>query len=166
MWDIQRLFRVHSREILRSLRRRGLDPDTAADLLQDTFLRVLSKPPSNSAQNFNPRAYLFEVSRTLSINYKKRSSNAPIVAVDDELLAQIADQAPSPETVVYSRQCLEQVARALDELPETTRMAFELHRFEGLTIGDVATQIGLSTTRTWELIHHAYRHLLERVDFS
>ncbi|WP_112814279.1 sigma factor [Brucella pseudogrignonensis] len=60
-WDIQELFRRHAKGIARSLRRRGLDPETAADLTQDTFVKVLASQPSNGTPGHNPKAYLYHV---------------------------------------------------------------------------------------------------------
>ncbi|HWK38129.1 MAG TPA: sigma factor-like helix-turn-helix DNA-binding protein, partial [Hyphomicrobium sp.] len=47
----------------------------------------------------------------------------------------------------------------LAELPEKTRRAFELHRLGEHTLAEVGEKIGLSTARTWALVHEAYRHL-------
>ncbi|MFC3694353.1 RNA polymerase sigma factor [Chenggangzhangella methanolivorans] len=163
-WDLSSLFRRHSKEIVRSLRRRGFDAEAAADLTQDAFLKVLASPPAAATGTDNPRAYLFEVSRTLGLNHRRREALLPVADLGEEALAQIADPFPCAETAVYSRQCLQQMAEALGELPEKTRRAFELHHLEGRTIAEVADELGLSNSRTWELIHRAYRHLLLRVD--
>ncbi|WP_394688346.1 RNA polymerase sigma factor [Hoeflea sp.] len=163
-WDLHRLFLQHSREINRFLRRRGHTPETAADLTHDTFLRVLVAAPKESAGVDNPRAYLFKVSRNMSLNYQRRQRLVRFVDLEGDEVAECIDPAPSAETVVYSRQCLDQVERALAELPERTRKAFEMNRFGEHTIAEVAAELNLSTTRTWGLIHEAYRHLLKRVD--
>lgn len=164
MWDFQKLFIRHAREIDRFLRRRGHSPETAADLTQDTFLRVLASPPAETSGNHNPRAYLYQVSRSLSVNHARRERLIRTTDLDGEEAARIADPAPSAEAAVYSRQYLAQVEQALAELPERTRRAFEMNRLEGRTIAEIAGELGLSTTRTWTLIHDAYRHLLARVD--
>jgi RNA polymerase sigma-70 factor (ECF subfamily) len=163
-WDVQELFRRHAREIARALRRRGLPEDVAADLTQDTFLRVLANAPADVVQNHNPRAYLFEISRNLSINHFRRQAIDPTIDVDDDTMVRIADPSPSAEAVVYSRQMLKRIADALDELPHNTREAFILHRIDGMTIAEVGRKLGLSSTRAWELVHRAYKHLLARVD--
>ncbi|MET3662402.1 RNA polymerase sigma factor [Aquamicrobium ahrensii] len=163
-WNVQELFRRHACEIARALRRRGLSEDVAADLTQDTFLRVLANPPADTVQNHNPRAYLFEVSRNLSINHYRRQVKDPTIDVDGDTMLRIADPSPSVETAVYSRQMLKQVAEALDELPQNTREAFILHRIDGMTVAEVGRKLGLSSTRAWELVHRAYKHLLMRVD--
>lgn len=161
-WDIQSLFRRHAKEITRALRRRGLNEETAADITQDTFLRVLASPPQDGTLNHNPRAYLHQVSRNLSINHVQRLRRSGMVEVDDDALMQVADPTPSPEVVLYDRQRLRQVEAALAELPERTRLAFERHRLGGQTIAAIGQELGLSTTRTWALIREAYRHIVLR----
>ena len=163
-WDIQNLFRRHAREIDRFLRRRGHSADTAADITQDTFLRVIATPPAQDAQNHNPAAYLYRVSRNLGINHRRREALMETVDLDGEEALNVADPAPSPEKIVYSRQCLMQTYAALNELPERTRRAFEMHRLGERTIAEVAEELDISTTRAWTLIRDAYRHLVDRVD--
>lgn len=161
-WDLQKLFQRHALDISRALRKRGHSAETAADLTQDTFLRVLAAAPAEGTTNHNPKAYLYQVSRNLSVNHFKRHRLTATVDLGDEALAQIPDTSPTPETVVYDRQRLRRTALALEELPERTRIAFELHRLNDLTIAEVALRLGLSTTRTWALIREAYRHIVIR----
>jgi len=163
-WDLHALFHRHAKDIVRSLRRRGLTAEDAADLTQDAFLRVLASPPSEGALNHNPKAYLYRVSHNLTTNHQRRERLMPTVDASDEVVAQIADPVPGPETIVYTRQCLARTEAALAELPERTRRAFEMHRLGDRTIASVADELGLSTTRTWSLIREAYRHLLTRVE--
>lgn len=163
-WDIHKLFRRHARGIAKSLHRRGINEDTAADLTQDTFLRVIATPPAETTQNYNPKAYLYQAARNLGLNHQRREALIETVPLDDEEAVNIPDPAPSPEKIVYSRQCLVQTQQALSELPERTRQAFEMHRLGERTIAEVAEELGISTTRAWSLIRDAYRHLVGRVD--
>lgn len=162
-WDIQNLFRRHARDITKSLRRRGINEDTAADLTQDTFLRVLASPPSEGVTSHNPAAYLFRVARNLGIDHKRREGLLIRVDLSTEDLAAIVDPSPSPETTVYDRQKLALTQAALSELPERTRSAFEMHRVGEMTIAQVATELGLSTSRAWALIRDAYEHIDARL---
>lgn len=163
-WDIHNLFLRHARDINRFLRKRGHTVDTADDLTQDTFVRVLASPPAQTSLDHNPRAYLYRVSRNLSINYKRRENLIQVIELPFEDSVAAADPTPSAERIVYSRQCLEQTKNALAELPPRSRAAYELYRLDGRTIAEVGKQLGLSTSRTWVLIKEAYRHLLARVD--
>lgn len=163
-WDVQDLFRRHARDIARSLRRRGMNPDAAADIAQDTFVRVLAKPPNAVDGHHNPKAYLYQVSRNLGINYLKRQALIDMVDIDGSDAVHVADPSPSPETIVYTRECLLQTHNALSELPDRTRRAFEMHRLGERTMAEVGEELGISTTRAWALIRDAYRHLVSRVD--
>lgn len=161
-WDLHKLFKCHAGEIIRALRRRGVNPEMAADITQDAFVRVLALGPEDGAAVHNPRAYLHQVSRHLSINQQRRERLVSMVELDAAVSEQIADPAPTAERIVYDRQLLRLTATALAELPERTRIAFELHRLGDQTLAEVSQRIGLSTTRTWGLIREAYRHLVLR----
>nr|WP_298094747.1 sigma-70 family RNA polymerase sigma factor [uncultured Shinella sp.] len=160
-WDIQKLFIRHAQELRRSLRRRGLSDDNAADLTQDTFVRVMTASPMGTDEN--PRAYLFQVSRNLATDFERRARAAPFLAITDDIVEAVADPRPSVEKILYDRQRLLASQNALAELPERTRRAFVLHRLEGLSIAEIGPLIGLSTTQTWSIIRDAYRHVRDRL---
>ncbi|MFH1558594.1 MAG: RNA polymerase sigma factor [Pseudomonadota bacterium] len=162
MWDLQALFRRHSRELDRFLRRRGHNPETAADLTQDTFVRVLTAAPA--AQASNPRAYLYQIARNLSVDLHRRERLVDYADLTDDEFLQIADARPGAETVVYDRQRLAIVDAALAQLPEDARRAFEMHRLGEKTIQEVAAELEISTARTWRLIRQAYHHLRARLN--
>lgn len=135
--------------------------ETAADLTQDAFVRIVARPPEERGDGGNPAAYLHRVARNLGINHRRRESLLEMVELD--AAAAIADPGPSPERIVYSRQCLTITHLALSELPERTRLAFEMHRLGERTIAEVGAELGISTTRAWSLIREAYRHILARI---
>jgi RNA polymerase sigma-70 factor (ECF subfamily) len=163
MWDIRSLFLKHAQDIDRFLRRRGHNAETAADIAQDAFVRLLAAGPKIASAQDNPKAYLYQISRNLSIDYQRRERLMPRGTLSDEDLARVVDPCPSPEALVYDKQRLAITLAAIDELPERTRKAFELHRLDNFTITEVAHKIGLSTTRTWALIRDAYRHIRSRL---
>lgn len=162
MWDLRELFLKHAREIDRFLRRRGHSAEIAADLTQDTFLRVLTAAPQGTAGN--PKAYLHQVARNLSVDLRRRERRVEHVDLSEDALLRIADPAPSAEAIVYDRQRLAIVERALGELPEKTRLAFEMHRLGEKTMAEVGVELGLSTSRAWALIRQAYLHLRARLN--
>lgn len=165
-WDVNILFRRHAAGIARALQRRGVNTETAADLTQDTFARVIARPPMAAAQNHNPQGYLYQAARNLCINHQRREALIETVGLDDEAAVNLADPAPSPERIVHSRQSLMQTHQALGELPERTRQAFEMHRLGERTIAEIAEELGISNTRAWSLVREAYKHLIGRVDMS
>jgi len=160
-WDLHKLFQRHTGELIRFLTRRGHSRETAADLTQDAFVRLLTAEPSGSSAN--PRAYLFAITRNLSIDLVRRERLLPHVDLSDELVGRIVDPSPLQEVIVYDKQRLAATQRAIAELPERMQQAFVLHRLDELTITEVAGRVGLSTTRTWVLIRDAYKHIRARL---
>ncbi|MGA0543560.1 RNA polymerase sigma factor [Neotabrizicola sp. VNH66] len=160
-WDIQTLFRGHARRVTRSLTRRGVAADVAEDLTQDVFLRILerNRQQTMAQSGADPAPLLFRVARNLMIDQWRREKVLPQVPLLPGDLDMIADPAPLTEQRVYDRQRLELTAKALMAMPERTRRAFELHRIEGRTIAEVSSDLGVSTSRGWALIHDAYRRI-------
>lgn len=163
-WDFNHLFRLHAREIAGALRLRGASSDLAEDLMQDTFLRVLSTPPSRAEGHDNPRGYLFRIARNLLIDRLRRDRWLPVIGLDLAELGEVPGTAPNPEAALYQQERLDRVAAALAELPARTRHAFTLHRLQGATMAEVAAELEISTSRAWALIHDAYRHLRARLN--
>ncbi len=162
-WDLQHLFRLHAASIARALRRNGASAETAEDLAQDAFLRVLARQPADRGAEGDPRAYLFRTARNLLIDHRRREILARRAEMDDEALAALPDPSPSAERRICARERLALTREALAELPPRTRRAFEMHRLEGLTLAETAQALGISTTRAWALIRDAYRHIRERL---
>lgn len=160
---MQHLFRKHARDIAQSLRRRGIAEETAADLTQDAFVRVLVSPPASGTASDNPAGYLFRVARNLGIDHRRRERLPNHVDRAPEVLAAIADPSPSPETAVHDRWRLALTQAALAEQPARTRRAFELGRMEAMTIAAVAAELGLSVSRSWSLIRDAHERIDERL---
>lgn len=160
-WDIQSLFSRYAREIDRFLRRRGHNADVAADITQDTFVRMMTATPAG--RDDNARAYLHQVARNLSVDFYRRERLVEYVDLPEEEFRRIADSSPSSETVIYDRQRLAIIERTLMEMPEQTRRAFMMHRLGEKTMSEVGAELGLSTSRVWTLIRRAYLHLRARL---
>lgn len=164
MWNLNVLFVAYAKEINRFLRKRGHQPEVAADLTQEVFLKMLNV--AKPVKDDNPRAYLHQVARNLSIDLFRRETVVQTVDIEEEAFENIQDGTPGPEQITYSRQQLAIIDTALAQLPDKTRRAFELYRLGDLTIREVAEEIDMSVSRTWALIHAAYMHLQEAMDDS
>ena len=133
----------------------------AADLAQDTFLRLLvrGQPISDRA----PRALLARIARGLVIDHWRRDA---LERAYLEALAQLPEAShPSPEVRHEALQCLERIAQMLDGLKPAVREAFLLYQLGGLNHLQVAERLGVSS-RTVErhvasALLHCYRICFE-----
>lgn len=122
----------------------------AADLAQDTFLRVLITPRAdgcNRAQQLlpalrEPRAYLTTVARRLLIDhYRRQSLEQAWLAT----LAQLpAPASPSAEERLLILETLHQIDAMLDGLGAKVRTAFLLSQLEGMAYADIAARLNIS----------------------
>lgn len=156
------LYGMHHGWLLGWLRRSVGCSQQAADLTQDTFLRLLvrDKPISNRA----PRALLARIARGLVIDHWRRGA---LERAYLETLAQLPEPShPSSEVRYETLRCLERIAQLLDGLNPAVREAFLLYQLGGMTHVQVALELGVSS-RTVErhvasALLHCYRVCYEQ----
>lgn len=163
MWDLQQLFRRHSGDLKRYLRRRGVSAETAADLTQETFLRLLTASPVGPIDNV--QAYIFRIANNLSIDLARRQRLLPFLENSEDVLDQLMDEAPSAERVVVSRQELAVLQAALNQVPQTPRSVFLL-RLDGRTFEDIGRSIGIPTQTAFSQMLRVMMHLRSALDRS
>lgn len=160
-FDIQDLFRRHSEELRRFLRRRGATAETAADLTQETFLRLLTATPVAPIDNV--QAYIFRTANNLSIDLARRQRLMPLVDSSDDVLKHIVDESPSAERVLLSRQELALLQAALNQIPERAREVF-LARLEGKTFAEIGRTMGISPQSAFSQMLKVMMHLKLALD--
>lgn len=151
------------RDLLRFFRRRVRCPDTAADLAQETQLRVWLR--SREGQIDNPRAFAFRVAENLVVDHCRRQAIREIcIPLEDEHTDTVAACDPAPEYSLEQKQRLNRLNEALSELPEKCRSAFLLNRLEGLSHKAIAARLGVSESMVAKYLAQAMRHCRSRVD--
>ena len=158
--DIKSLFLVHGRGVLALLTRILRDADLAADLTQETFLRVADHMRANpSAVIAHERSYLYRIARNLALDHARRSRVVPMETLRDDEGADIGDDRPSLERVAAGRSDLAAVRRAMLALPERTREVFLLVRVDGLTYRETARRLGISESSVQKHLAKAIEHV-------
>ncbi|MCE8024904.1 MULTISPECIES: RNA polymerase factor sigma-70 [Halomonadaceae] len=130
--------------------------DQADDIVQDAYLKISEAQAVFSIRQ--PIAYASRVVRNLAIDRQRRCLFESALFKEEEQGELVAVPSGSPEAIEIDRQALERVVRALDELPDRTRRAFELYRMGGHTQREVAEQLGVSTTLVNFMIRDALSH--------
>ncbi len=158
-WAEEALYRRHYRFAFgRAARLLPADPELE-DIVQDAFFEALSKLPSlDNGQAFQAwlgKIIVFQVSRRLRrrrllvrLGLRSRQVWDP-----DTVISRQA----SPET----RAEIHQMYAVLERLPPEMRLALLLHRAEGLTLPEVASQLGLSLATTKRRLQAAERAVAE-----
>ncbi|KPB71296.1 sigma-70 family RNA polymerase sigma factor [Pseudomonas cannabina] len=151
------LYRDHHGWLENWLRKRMGNAWDAADLSQDTFLRVLSSS-QQIADMQEPRAYLLTVGKRLLSNFYTRRSLEQAYL---EALSRLPeDSVPSPEQRWLLLETLQALDELLDGLPAAVRRAFLWSQLEGLGYRDIAERLQVSERTVKRYMAQAYEHCL------
>lgn len=151
------LYRDHRGWLEGWLRRRMGNACDAADLSQDTFLRLLASS-QRIADLHEPRAYLMTVGKRLLSNFYKRRSLEQ--AYLNALASLPEDCVPSPEQRWLLLETLQALDELLDGLPRAVRRAFLWSQLEGLSYQQIAERLNVSERTIKRYMAQAYEHCL------
>ena len=152
--QITQLFNAHHAAIVAFLARRGCCPETAQDLGQETYLRLLSKTEISHDENL--KAYLFRIAERLAIDYLRQSRQAKnnTKPLDDALYC------PKllPDEVAELRQQCEKLIYAIELLPVKIRNVFLLRKIDELSYAEIAQHLGISEKTVQRHLVNAMLH--------
>ncbi|WCM91315.1 sigma-70 family RNA polymerase sigma factor [Acidovorax sp. NCPPB 2350] len=151
--DVTNLYRHHA--WLQGWLRRKVDcSHSAADLAQDTFVRILGRGRLPAIQE--PRPYLATVARGLLIDFYRRRSLEQAYL---ETLAGLPEpMAPSPEERATVLEALTAIDAMLDGLKPAVREAFLLSQLEGLGHAAIAERLHVTVRTVTNYLRTALEH--------
>lgn len=138
--DVSSLYRSHHGWLRGWLWRRLGCPSQAADLAQDTFIRLLGR--TGLTLSGEPRAYLATIARGLVIDLQRRAAIER--AYLDALAALPVPLQPSLEERAIVLEALAAIDAMLDGLKPPVREAFLLSQLEGLGYAEIARRLNVS----------------------
>lgn len=154
------LFASHRHRLESFVARRTRDPDMAADLAQETFLRMARLPDGDKVAD--PAKFLFTVAANLVRDHHRR--NARRVPIDSNLSGEdMAHDAPCAERTLAARQDLEALRAAIDTLPDKTRAVFLAYRVEGLSYRQIGERLSISPRTVEYHLRQALAHCRQSV---
>lgn len=126
--------------LLRFLESRLSNEQDARDLAQEAYLRLLRASSEKLIQD--PVAYLFRIARNLL--YEWYTSLPPPAESLDR--AEIAGEKASAEDRLEMALHMDKLERALRRLSPKRRAVVLMHRRDGMTYGEIAEQLGISSS--------------------
>ncbi len=159
--DLKSLFLAHRGELRAYLTGKLRNADLAADLTQEAFLRFAEQGPG--AAILNDRSYLYRTAHNLAVDHLRQEERQRTDSLAHEDMADIAEEAPSPEASVEARRRLDLLRRTVGELPSRTRQVFVLNRIEGLTYPQTAQRLGISESSVQKHLAKALHHVMRRL---
>jgi len=146
---LETLFSKHHSEIYAYLVRMVRDPELAADLTQDAFIKAYRAQDSLEKPE-NARAWLYQIAHRVALDELRRRKIIRFLPWTGESRG----AAPSAEHLAMEPRLTGELARALQRIPERQRAALILAEVHDLTGLELASVLGVS--------HVAARALLTR----
>ena len=151
------------------------NPDDAAELMQDTFVKVLE-----NIDKFESRSsfytWAFRIAVNLTLNYRKRKATVGFTSLDAESasdneqigqgLAAILsyDKSPDPALVAENKELCDLIQKGINKLDEEQRTIIVLRDIEGMDYEQIAevlnTELGTVKSRL-SRARAALRQILE-----
>ena len=146
---VEGLFAAHHGEIYAYLIRMLRDPELAADLTQDSFVKAYRAYDSLEKPE-NARAWLYQIAHRVALDHIRRQKIVRFLPWTGESRGAV----PSAEHLVMDAHLSSDLQRALQKIPERQRAALLLAELHDLTGLELAAALGVS--------HVAARALLTR----
>lgn len=140
--EAEALIAKHRKELHSFLLRRVACAETANDLLQDVFLRLVNCKPSEPI--LNPRAFVYRIAANLASDHIRQRRDT--VDLDTAEVIELSDDKREPEAIVFSQQQIGLCEQALSELSPLSLKILMMSRFEGYTHKQIAEELGISVS--------------------
>lgn len=144
----------------------GSNADDAADLLQETYIKVYRALP-RIPEDVNFPAWLYRVARNCCLDELRRRRRARWTVWDGEQGAALADQAGEmdPEQLVLDREGDSTVMGVLARMSPRNRQALILRECEGMSCEEIGAVFGISRKAVKSMLFRA-REEFRRVMIS
>lgn len=138
---VGKMYRQHRSWLSSYIQRRLNCPFTTADLVQDTYLKLLGK---DILPQQNDRRFLTHIARGLVIDYYRRRK------IETAYL-EILEQAPeefsiSAENKTLLIETLVEIDSLLQQIPQKARQAFLMRQVDGMSYKQIAAELNVSVS--------------------
>jgi RNA polymerase sigma-70 factor (ECF subfamily) len=143
-------------------RRRVREGDDVEDLVQDVFARIVARDSTTSVGNL--AGYVLRTATNVLTDRARRRASRPAhlhVVLDTD---RHGDDDFDPERILSGKEDLHAATAALLSLPERTRTIFILRRLEGCSLGEIASQLGISVSAVEKHMMRAIQHLCAEME--
>jgi RNA polymerase sigma-70 factor (ECF subfamily) len=135
------------------LLRQTRDRAAAEDLVQQTLMRM-SCTRETYVTGADVMPWTFAIARRLAIDSFRRGRN-----VVGEAAFDVASDDTGPDDALRRKQAAEALQATLDGLPEAQRAAFELVKYDGMSLAQAAETLGTTVTAVKLRAHRTYEAL-------
>ncbi|NUQ70743.1 MAG: sigma-70 family RNA polymerase sigma factor [Chthonomonadales bacterium] len=166
--QFEAIFDLHYRRIYRLIYRILGNEGDAADLTQETFVRIYRALPRLRAEGASA-AWVRRIAVNLCVDALRRKGKAPfyygiadLSARSDDDAIQLVDSSGDPFDIVVRTLAHDEVHNAIGALPSDYRTVIVLHHLQGMRVEDVANLLDVPAGTIKSRLSRA-RHALRKL---
>jgi RNA polymerase sigma-70 factor (family 1) len=138
----ERLFNLYHENIYRFLLFKVKDAPLAEDLLQDVFLKMWNARATLDERQ-SVKNYLYTIADNIVLNHVRHLKVVSKHQEQNEI--KIFTHADSPDYILEEKEWNLRLKKAIEDLPEKTRVIFLMSRVEDLTYREISDRLSVST---------------------
>jgi RNA polymerase sigma-70 factor (ECF subfamily) len=147
------------------------DPDLAEELAQDAFVRAyVNADKYRTIARFS--TWLYTIATNLVRNrYRQKKRRPPVLSLffrtgdgDEEMVQDVADEAPNPEQEAVGKDLQRVIAEATNQIPARYREPFVLREVNQLSYEEIAAVTGLKLGTVRSRINRARNHFRKIIE--
>lgn len=156
--SLESVYKLYMNDIYRYLLRLSGHPQTAEDLVQDTFIKAYDH--LESYQGEEVRSWLFRIAINAYIDWYRKEKRH--VQIDPGLIEKLnRSLEPGPEEKILQREKIDTCLYAVNCLPEKQKQAILLRDYHNLSYQEIAQILELSLTNVKVSIFRARQKVKE-----
>ncbi len=149
------LYNAHVDRVYRLAYRLAGDDDLARDFTQETFIRAFDKMDTFRGES-SFSTWIHTITTSVALNGLRKVKRFRTRETDLDEAGEMPGQARHAEPDLKLK-----LARAIDALPERSRMVFVMHDVEGFTHQEIAESLGMETGTSKAQLSRARARLRE-----
>ena len=164
---IEKLINRHQLRIFNYIKSKVLDRDTAEDIFQDTFIKVIKTLKSgvyNEEGKFLP--WVMRIAHNLVIDFFRKSNRIPTIENSDEydLFKFISDTSPNIESILSQDQLVKDLQNLILELPEDQKEVLTMRLYRDMSFKEIAQNTNVSINTALGRMRYAIINLRKLAD--
>jgi RNA polymerase sigma-70 factor, ECF subfamily len=160
----------YSRKVFRLAYRMTQNEQDAEDVVQEAFLRAYRRLKQfESRSSFGTWIFRITANAAMDLTRKRgrhEQAEQPIPETEDsaDALAQMPAPDPTPDRILLSGELKHKVESVLASLSPQVRTAFVLRHYEGMSIEEIGSVLGLKVSATKNSIFRAVQKLRKELE--
>ena len=154
-------FKTHAKSLRNFLYYKYGNREQAEDLVQEAFVKLWQNCASVPIEK--AKSYLYTIANNSSLNEIKHQK---VVLQYENNFTGLHKTNENPEYILEEKQFKTKLLKAIEDLNETQRVAFLMHRIDGKKYSEIADELNISVKAVEKRIHLALVELRKTIDFK